>query len=55
VFAGRVIGGELEPQLGEIAEAGWVARDEIAGTSPRLHRLLELMDGPATDVVYRGL
>jgi ADP-ribose pyrophosphatase YjhB (NUDIX family) len=55
VFAGRVVGGGLEPQLGEIAEAGWVARDEIAETSPKLHRLLELMDGPATDVVYRGL
>jgi ADP-ribose pyrophosphatase YjhB (NUDIX family) len=55
VFAARVVGGELEPQLGEIAEAGWVARDEIAETSPKLHRLLELMDGPATDVVYRRL
>ena len=54
-FAGRIVGGELEPQLGEIAEAGWVARDEIAETSPKLHRLLELIDGPATDVVYRGL
>ncbi len=55
VFAGRVVGGELEPQLGEIAEAGWIARDEIGETSPKLHRLLELMDGPSTDVVYRGL
>jgi ADP-ribose pyrophosphatase YjhB (NUDIX family) len=55
VFAGRVVGGELEPQLGEIAEAGWVGRDEIAETSPKLHRLLELMDGPASNVVYRGL
>jgi ADP-ribose pyrophosphatase YjhB (NUDIX family) len=55
VFAGRVVGGTLEPQLGEIAEAGWVARDEIAEASPKLHRLLELMDGPSTDVVYRGL
>ena len=55
VFAGRVVGGALEPQLGEIAEAGWVAREEIAETSPKLHRLLELMDGPSTDVVYRGL
>lgn len=55
VFAGRVVGGALEPQLGEISETGWVARDEIAETSPKLYRLLELMDGPATDVVYRGL
>ena len=52
VFGGRAVGGELEPQLGEIAEAGWVDRDEIARTSPRLHRLLELVDGGAG---YLGL
>jgi len=40
-----VTGGELEPQLGEIAEAGWLERDEIAATSRGLERLLELMDG----------
>ena len=40
VFAGHVTGGELEPQLGEIAEAGWLHRDEIATTSPGLARLL---------------
>jgi 8-oxo-dGTP diphosphatase len=40
IFAGHVTGGELEPQLGEIAEVGWLGRDEIAGTSPGLDRLL---------------
>lgn len=55
VFAGHVVGGELEPQLGEIAEVGWLTREEIAGTSPRLHRLLTLLDEGGTPVVYRGL
>jgi ADP-ribose pyrophosphatase YjhB (NUDIX family) len=51
IFAGRVINGELEPQLGEIAEVGWLARDEIARTSRRLDRLLEFVEnGP-----YLGL
>jgi ADP-ribose pyrophosphatase YjhB (NUDIX family) len=45
VFGGHVTGGEMEPQLGEIAEVGWLARDEIAGTSPGLHRLLAYLDG----------
>ena len=35
VFRGHVEGGELEPQFGEIAEAGWVDRDEIAAVRPR--------------------
>lgn len=55
VFAGRVAGGELEPQLGEIAEAGWVPREEIGQTSPRLHRLLELIDEAGDGVAYLGL
>lgn len=55
VFAGRVVGGELEPQLGEIAEVGWVPREEIARTSPRLHRLLEIIGEDADGVVYWGL
>ena len=51
IFSARAIGGELEPQLGEISEAGWLSREEIARTSPGLHRLLELVDkGP-----YLGL
>ena len=55
VFLGRVEGGELEPQFGEIAEAGWVDREEIARTSPRLHRLLELIDHADGGVVYLGI
>jgi len=45
IFAAHVTGGELEPQLGEIAEVGWLDRDEIAATSRGLDRLLGLMDG----------
>jgi len=52
IFAARVVGGELDPQLGEIAEAGWLEREEIARTSGGLHRLLELIAGPAEPVVY---
>jgi NADH pyrophosphatase NudC (nudix superfamily) len=55
VFRGRVEGGELQPQFGEIAEAGWVDRDEIARTSPRLHRLLELIDQADEGVAYLGI
>ena len=52
IFAGRVTGGELEPQLGEIAEAGWLAREELAATSPGLHRLLASLEQGAR---YLGL
>ena len=45
IFVAHVTGGELEPQLGEIAEVGWLRRDEIAATSRGLDRLLGLMDG----------
>jgi ADP-ribose pyrophosphatase YjhB (NUDIX family) len=55
VFAGRVTGGEMDPQLGEISEVGWLERAEIAETSPKLHRLLELIDAGEGGVVYRGL
>jgi ADP-ribose pyrophosphatase YjhB (NUDIX family) len=55
VFLGGVVGGELEPQQGEIAEVGWLDRDEIAATSPRLHRLLEVIDGAGAGVGYWGL
>jgi 8-oxo-dGTP diphosphatase len=55
VFAGRVIGGRLEPQLGEIAEAGWVGRDEILESSPQLARLLELIDEGGGEVAYLGI
>lgn len=55
VFRGIVTGGELEPQLGEIAEVGWLERAEIELTSPRLHRLLALIDAAGEGVAYRGL
>jgi ADP-ribose pyrophosphatase YjhB (NUDIX family) len=55
VFLGRVVGGDLEPQFGEIAEAGWVDREEIGRMSPRLHRLLELVDRADGGVAYLGL
>jgi ADP-ribose pyrophosphatase YjhB (NUDIX family) len=55
VFEGSVEGGELEPQFGEIAEAGWVPREEIATMSPRLHRLLELIDAAGGGVTYLGI
>ena len=54
VFRGRVTGGALAPQFGEIAEVGWLSRHEIAASSDRLHRLLALVpDGPGT--AYVGL
>ena len=55
VFAGHVIGGELEPQLGEIAEAGWVDRAEIAASSRPLRELLDLLDAAGERVTYLGL
>ena len=55
VFAGRVVGGTLDPQLGEIAEAGWVDREEIARTSTPLHELLEHLDAAGDGVRYLGL
>jgi hypothetical protein len=45
----------MEPQLGEISEVAWLDRAEIAETSPKLHRLLELIDAGMSGVVYRGL
>lgn len=55
VFRGRVEGGELQPQFGEISEVGWVDRAEIVRTSPRLHELLELIDEAKEGVLYLGL
>lgn len=55
VFSGRVVGGDLEPQLGEIAEVGWVSRAEIAATSPRLHRLMTIIEESGGGIAYRGL
>ena len=54
VFGARVVGGTLDPQLGEIAEAGWLSREEVARSSPRLHRLLEMIDAAGEGIAYRG-
>ncbi len=55
VYAGRVVGGEMQPQFGEIAEVAWVDREEIARTSRPLHQLLELIDTAGDGVAYFGL
>lgn len=55
VFAGHVVGGALEPQLGEIAEAGWIDRDEIAASSEPLRELLEHLDSVREGAIYVGL
>jgi ADP-ribose pyrophosphatase YjhB (NUDIX family) len=55
VFLGAVVGGDMEPQLGEIAEVGWLGRDEIAAGSPRLQRLLARIDEAGEGVRYWGL
>jgi ADP-ribose pyrophosphatase YjhB (NUDIX family) len=48
IYAATAVGGELEPQLGEIAEAGWVERSEIAASGSRLHRLLVAIEAVDT-------
>ena len=55
VFAGCVVGGELEPELGEIAEVGWIEREEIARTARGLHRLLLAVEAAGGGVAYIGL
>ncbi|MGI8829849.1 MAG: NUDIX domain-containing protein [Candidatus Limnocylindria bacterium] len=55
VFRGRLVGGDLEPQFGEIAEVAWVDREEIARTSRPLHELLELIEAAGDGVAYFGL
>lgn len=55
IFTGHVTGGELEPQFAEIAEVGWLTREEIEMGSPDLHRLLRLLDSNAAGVTYLGL
>jgi ADP-ribose pyrophosphatase YjhB (NUDIX family) len=55
IYAGTVLGGTLEPQFGEIAEAGWLDREEIAATSWRLDRLLSYLDEADGGVAYVGL
>jgi ADP-ribose pyrophosphatase YjhB (NUDIX family) len=55
VYAGTALGGRLEPQFGEIAEVGWLGREEIAATSWRLDRLLDYLDEADGGVAYIGL
>lgn len=55
VFAAELRGGTLRPQPGEIAATAFVARDEIAATSPRLERLLRLVDAVGEGPRYLGL
>ena len=55
VFVGRLVGGELSPQFGEIAEVGWLTRDEIAATSWRLDALLGRIDEIGEGIDYWGL
>ena len=55
VFAAHLVEGELAPQFGEIAEAGWVERDEIAASSAPLRQLLDLLDAGGDRVIYLGL
>jgi len=55
VFAGRLVGGEMSPQFGEIAEVGWLSRGDIERTSWRLHRLLGRLDEAGEGTVYLGL
>jgi ADP-ribose pyrophosphatase YjhB (NUDIX family) len=55
VYAATAVGGTLAPQFGEIAEVGWLDRDEIAATSWRLDRLLAHLDEADGEVAYVGL
>jgi ADP-ribose pyrophosphatase YjhB (NUDIX family) len=55
VFAGRLVGGELSPQFGEIAEVGWLDRGEISATSWRLDRLLGRIDEIGEGIAYWGI
>ncbi len=55
VFTGRLVGGDLSPQFGEIAEVGWLDRDEIAATSWRLDLMLDHIDRIGDGIAYWGL
>lgn len=54
VFSGTVVGGDLRPQFGEIAEVGWVAREEIAATSSGLEQLLTQIEAAGGALAYLG-
>ena len=55
VYAGTLRGGTLAPQFGEIAEVGWLSRDQIAASSWRLDRLLGHLDAVGEGASYLGL
>lgn len=55
VFAATLVGGSLEPQFGEIAEAGWLSRAEVEASSPELRDLLTRLDEAHAGAVYLGL
>jgi ADP-ribose pyrophosphatase YjhB (NUDIX family) len=55
IYAATAVGGTLAPQFGEIAEVGWLEREEIAATSWRLDRLLTYLDEADGEVAYVGL
>lgn len=55
VYAGSIVGGTLEPQLGEIAEAGWLHPDDLGPNSGELRALLRWIDAPAGEVRYLGI
>jgi ADP-ribose pyrophosphatase YjhB (NUDIX family) len=55
IFRATVTGGTMEPQLGEIAEVGWLDRSEIAATSPRLDRLLAVIERAGEREAFWGL
>jgi ADP-ribose pyrophosphatase YjhB (NUDIX family) len=54
VFGGRLVGGTLDPQVGEIAEVGWLSREELVASAPRLIRLLQMIDAAGEGIAYRG-
>jgi ADP-ribose pyrophosphatase YjhB (NUDIX family) len=55
VYAATAVEGTLAPQFGEIAEVGWLSREEIEATSWRLARLLAYLDEAKGGVAYVGL
>jgi ADP-ribose pyrophosphatase YjhB (NUDIX family) len=55
VYEGHVVGGELDPQLGEISEVGWIDRAEIERSSEPLHELLLQIDAIGQGIAYLGL
>lgn len=57
VFEADPMGGSLAPQPGEVVEVGWLTRAVIAESSPRLDRLLAMIEATDTPayVSSRGL